>query len=148
MDVATASSSLALHGFKQTRQRRAVLEVIARVGRSMTAAEVYAWARELCPELGLPTVYRTLEILERLGMIRRIHTAGSCEGFAPIGIPEGHHVVCVKCGRVAEFSGCNVSELIPAVMRETGFHIEEHFLELVGTCLDCQRSSERPTESA
>jgi Fur family ferric uptake transcriptional regulator len=140
LDVETITSLLSQHGFKHTRQRRAVLEVIAGARTRMTPAQVYCEARSRCPELGLPTVYRTLEILEKLQVIRRIHAVGGCEGFAPSGVLDAHHVVCVSCGRVAEFSGCNVSDLIPSVASQTGFHVEGHFLELLGTCSACQRS--------
>jgi Fur family ferric uptake transcriptional regulator len=137
MDLATTTSTLSHHGFKQTKQRRAVLEVLAGAGARMTAAQIYAEARRRCPDLGLPTVYRTLEILERVRVIRRVHMAGNCEGFAPASLADGHHVVCVRCGKVAEFAGCNVAELIPAAVRQTGFRVEEHFLELLGTCETC-----------
>lgn len=140
MDIETVTSLLSQRGFKQTRQRQAVLEVMSGTRVRMTPAQVYAEARQRCPDLGLPTVYRTLEILEQLKVIRRIHTSEGCEGFAPAGVLDAHHVVCVRCGRVAEFSGCNVSELIPSVADQTGFHVEGHFLELLGTCGPCRGS--------
>jgi Fur family ferric uptake transcriptional regulator len=136
-DLSAITSELSRHGFKQTRQRQAVLGVMAGAQARMSPAEVHARARELCPDLGLTTVYRTLEILDRLGAIRRVHMTDNCEGFAPSSRGEGHHVVCVKCGRVAEFAGCNVADLIPVAMQQTGFHVEEHFLELMGTCGQC-----------
>ena len=137
MDLAATTMALARHGFKQTRQRRAVLEVLATASGRMTAAQVYSEARRRCPDLGLPTVYRTLEILEKVRAIRRVHLDGNCEGFAPANSADGHHVVCVKCGKVAEFDGCNVAELIPEAVRQTGFDVQEHFLELLGTCREC-----------
>ncbi len=137
MDLGVATARLSDHGFKKTRQRRAVLDVLASTEIGLTAAEVHAQARERCRVLGLPTVYRTLEVLEESGLVRRIHTAGGCERFAPVSLFDSHHVVCVRCGRVAEFVGCNVRELIPAAVRQTGFHVEGHFLELLGTCNTC-----------
>ncbi len=118
-----------------------MLEVVAGAEARMTPAEIHERSRQLCPDLGLTTVYRTLEILDRLGAVRRVHMADNCEGFAPASRTEGHHVVCVKCGRVAEFTGCNVAELIPAAMRQTGFRVQEHFLELMGTCDRCYRAA-------
>ncbi len=150
MDLAATTSMLTRNGFKQTKQRRAVLEVLAVAGVRMTAAEIFTEARRRCPDLGLPTVYRTLEILERLRAVRRVHVAGNCEGFAPTALADGHHVVCVKCGKVAEFGGCNVAELIPVAIRQTGFCVEEHFLELLGTCGDCSAAglSQGPSANA
>jgi Fur family transcriptional regulator, ferric uptake regulator len=147
MDLTATTSMLARHGFKQTKQRRAVLEVLEAAGARMTAAQIYAEARRRCPDLGLPTVYRTLEILERVRAIRRVHIAGNCEGFAPASLADGHHIVCVKCGRVAEFGGCNVADLIPAATSQTGFRVEEHFLELLGTCGECSEVATREATS-
>ena len=140
-DLSSVETELSHHGLKLTRQRHAVLEVMAGAEARLSPAEVHEQARRLCPDLGLATVYRTLEILDRLGVIRRVHMTDNCEGFAPSTLSEGHHVVCVKCGRVAEFAGCNVSELIPAAVRQTGFHVEEHFLELMGTCGECYQAA-------
>lgn len=138
--ITAAVSVLSEHGFKQTRQRHAVLEVMDATQMALTVAEVHERGRRRCPDLGLPTVYRTLELFEHLGLVRRIHTAGGCERFAPVGRADSHHVVCVSCGRVAEFTGCNVAELIPAATSQTGFCVEEHFLELLGTCGECSVS--------
>lgn len=140
-DLSSVTGELSRHRFKLTRQRRAVLEVMAGAESRLSPAEVHEQARRLCPDLGLATVYRTLEILGRLGVIRRVHMTDNCEGFAPSTLSEGHHVVCIKCGRVAEFAGCNVSELIPAAVQQTGFHVEEHFLELMGTCGECHEAA-------
>jgi Fur family ferric uptake transcriptional regulator len=139
LDLSTTKALLAQRGFKLTRQRRAVLDVVATTKARLSPAELHEQARQLCPDLGLATVYRTLDILDRLGLVRRVHMNDHCEGFAPVVQGEGHHVVCVKCGRVEEFLGCNVSALIPTATRQTGFHIQEHFLELMGTCADCYR---------
>lgn len=128
---------MSAQGYKLTRQRRAVLSVIAQAKGRMSPADIHASARSECPDLSLATVYRALEVLDRVGAVRRVHMTDHCEGFAAASLSEGHHVVCVACGRVAEFSGCNVAALVPEAVRQTGFHVEEHFLELIGTCAEC-----------
>jgi Fe2+ or Zn2+ uptake regulation protein len=143
LDLEVATTRLSEHGFKQTRQRRAVLGVLTETDVGLTASEVHARARARCRVLGLPTVYRTLEVLEESGLVRRIHTAGGCERFAPVSHFDSHHVVCGRCGKVAEFVGCNVGELIPSAVRQTGFHVEGHFLELLGTCNTCYLPDEQ-----
>jgi Fur family ferric uptake transcriptional regulator len=138
MDAQTVAQQLATRHFKLTRQRRAVLDAILDTQSRMSPAEVYERARRNCPDLGLATVYRTLEILDEIGVIRRVHMSDNCEGFAPATLPHGHHVICIECGRVTEFEGCDISTVLTKAARQTGFHIEEHWLELMGTCDECQ----------
>ncbi len=123
-------------GYRMTRQRAAVLRAVADSGTTLSALQLCDKARQTCPDLGLATVYRTLDVLNAVGGVERCHAA-SGRGF--VSCPPGahHHVVCVVCGRVAEFSRCNVATLIPEVSRETGFRVESHLLELAGTCPTC-----------
>ena len=83
LDLNTLNVQLSEQGYKLTRQRKAVVEVVAHTRTRLSAADVFAKAQRACPDLGLTTVYRTLEILEQLGVIRRLHLDDGCEGFAP-----------------------------------------------------------------
>ena len=105
----------------------------------LTAAEVYAKAQRECSDLGLTTVYRTLEILEQLGAIRRVHLEDGCEAFAPTALEHGHYVICHSCQATIEFEGCDLTRLLNRVANQTGFVIEQHWLELVGRCPKCQK---------
>jgi len=129
--------------FKLTRQRRAVLNAIAASQVRMSAADIYARAGRECHDLGLATVYRTLDILAEIGAIRRVHLVDDCEGFAPAALAHGHHVICVKCNRVMEFEGCDISAVLTSAARQTGFRIEEHWLELMGICGECYSSKDK-----
>ena len=82
-DAAAVSGQLAARGLRLTRQRRAVLDAIAGAPSSLSALQVYDAAREGCPELGLTTVYRTLEVLTEIGALRRVHGPDHCESFVP-----------------------------------------------------------------
>ena len=86
-----------------------------------------------CPDLGLTTVYRTLEILEQMGVIRRVHLDDGCEGFAPASAEHGHHLICSRCQETIEFEDCNLNALLKRVSEQTGFTIQQHWLELVGS---------------
>jgi Fur family ferric uptake transcriptional regulator len=127
-----------LAGYKLTRQRRAVLEVIAAGGMHLSPAEVYEQAKVKCPALGLTTVYRTLELLSALGLVRRVHLEEGCHSFASASRGHSHHLICNECGEVVEFDGCDLSPLLERVAQHTGFVIEAHWLELFGTCPACQ----------
>ncbi len=132
------SEQLRSAGYKITRQRRAVLQVLAERNAHWRPWEIYQRARQRCPALGLTTVYRTLDILCELGLVQRVHLEQGCHSFAPVSQGHSHHLICRKCGEVTEFEGCDLSPLLERVSRSTGFVIEEHWLELFGTCPACQ----------
>lgn len=126
-------------GFRLTRPRRAILEVLSRQGSSLKPEEVQRHAEPLCPGIGLVTVYRTLTLLADLGCIRRVHQDHHCHGYARADFSHGHHVVCRGCQKVIEFPGSeDIETIIGQVARRTGFDIDDHLLELMGTCPDCQ----------
>ena len=136
-DTAQVSAEFSARGLRLTRQRRAVLDAIAAAPSSLNALQVYDAARGNCPELGLTTVYRTLEVLAEIGALRRVHGPDHCEGFVPASAAHGHTVVCSECGRVTEFTACDMRGVADAAARETGYRITGHFLQLSGLCAGC-----------
>ena len=139
LDRDTLATQLNQHGYKLTRQRKAVVEVMTLANTRLTAAEVFAKAQRECPDLGLTTVYRTLEILEQLGTIRRVHLEDGCEAFAPTAIEHGHYLICANCQTTIEFEGCDLNAMLDRIADQTGFTIDQHWLELVGRCPKCQK---------
>lgn len=139
IDRTALAAQLNQHGYKLTRQRKAVVEVMTLTNTRLTTAEVFAKAQRACPDLGLTTVYRTLEILEQLGAIRRVHLEDGCEAFAPTAIEHGHYLICASCQTTIEFEGCDLSAMLDRIATQTGFTIDQHWLELVGRCPKCQK---------
>ena len=126
-------------GRRLTRPRRAVLRVVAEATRALTPAQVHEQARVHYPQVGLVTVYRALELLAELGLVRRIHTEEGCHGYVPVAMGEaGHHLVCTSCHQAVEFPCTGMEETLAGVERLTGFSIREHWLELFGLCPACQ----------
>ncbi len=126
------------HGYKLTRPRRAVLRVVAEAARPLSPAQVFARARRHYPALGLVTVYRTLEILDHAGVVRRLHGDDGCHTYVVASPGHAHHIICASCSRAAEFVNCDLEALLRAVGRETGYTVEQHWLELFGLCPECQ----------
>ena len=124
-------------GARMTAPRRAVARVLGESDGWMSAEAIAVRARHYCPSVGLVTVYRTLDLLERVGVARRVHGPTGCHGYALASIDDGHFVVCRKCHQVIEFSGCEVDRVVRRVVRRTGFQVETHMLELVGLCAEC-----------
>lgn len=145
-DSAHVTAELAARGLRLTRQRRAVLDAIAATPSSLSALQVFDAARERCPELGLTTVYRTLDLLAEIGALRRVHGPERCEGFVPANAAHGHTVVCSACGRVTEFTACDMHDVVDAAGRETGYRITGHFLQLSGLCSSCRPAPDATTD--
>ena len=78
-------AAIAARGLRLTRQRRAVVDAVAQASSSVSALQVFDAAETDCPELGLTTVYRTLDLLSEIGALRRVHGPDHCEAFVPAG---------------------------------------------------------------
>jgi Fur family ferric uptake transcriptional regulator len=128
-------------GYRVTQPRLAILSVLQENQEYLSPQEIYLRAKARYQGLGLVTVYRTMEILDRLGIARRVHTRDRCQGYA---LSEGdkHYLVCRRCGQVLEFPCGGLAPLVESVRQETGYLIEGHLLELTGLCLDCQSQGE------
>lgn len=131
-------SRLRKHGYKATPQRRAVLKAISRSREHLTPQALHQRLRLKYPRIGLVTVYRTLGILLELGLVCEVHTGEDTRSYV-VSPPQHHdHLICSDCGKVVDFTDCNVAALEKRLAKETGFAIEAHRLELVGHCRDCQ----------
>lgn len=126
------------NGYRLTEARRAVVEIVQSSNRALTPVEVYDAARAQHPALGLVTVYRTLEKLEELGLIQRVHQSKGCQGFITAGQGHQHLLVCSNCGRTVLFDGDDLSSFINSVARKTGYQITDHWLQLFGLCENCR----------
>jgi Fe2+ or Zn2+ uptake regulation protein len=125
-------------GYRWTRPRQAVARVLAGAHDWLTPEEVHARARRQWPRLGLVSVYRTLGLLADLGFARRVHLEDGCHGYALSSLEHGHYLICRRCQQVLEFPGCDLQPLLRRVARRTGFVIQQHMLELIGVCPECQ----------
>lgn len=126
-------------GQRYTENRRAVVDLLAENG-PMTIPEILA-ARD---DLAQSSVYRNLSILERANVVRRIVTH---DEWARYELDEDltghhHHLICSSCGAVSDFTltddlEASIDAAFAKVARKSGFHLEQHRLDLVGLCRDC-----------
>lgn len=126
------------NGYRLTESRRAVMEILSNSERSLNPTEVYDLARERYRSLGLVTVYRTLTKLEELGLIQQVHHPDGCEAYIAAQSGHQHLLICQICGRTEYFEGDNLRPLMKRVESESGFLVQEHWLQLFGLCSDCQ----------
>jgi len=128
------------NGYRITDPRRAVVETIASSQQALNPFDVFERARSKYPRLGLVTVYRTLEKLEELGLIQRVHSPSGCQAFVSAFSGHQHLLICQRCGRVEFFSGDleKMDSLMQAVGERSGYQIHNHWLQLFGLCAACQ----------
>ena len=126
-------------GCRLTTVRRAVIQVMATTTTPLSPHEVRRRGRLLQPALGLASVYRALDLLEELGFVRRVHQEDGCHGYMPASPGHQHTILCRSCGHAAEFPGSeDLDGLVARVQRDTGYRVEDHLLQLVGVCPECQ----------
>jgi Fur family ferric uptake transcriptional regulator len=131
------------HGYKLTPQRHALLRVIASHHDHLSPEEIYKIARQEYPDIGRVTIYRTLELLNKLNLVCRVHSPDGCRSYMMRRPTEHHHhLVCSGCGRAVDFTDCDLSKLEKALADKTGFTVEGHLLEFYGRCQDCQKTDQ------
>ncbi len=115
-------------GYKVTPQRLAVLRVLA-AERHQSLGEL----RARCPEVGMVTIYRTLDLFSEIGVVRRLDL-----GDGPryeLAEDHHHHLVCESCGGVSEFEEC---PLDLRRLKDIAFEVSSHSLEIYGRCAECR----------
>ena len=129
------------HGYKLTPQRRSIIATIAGSHEHLTPSAIYKKVNLDNPSIGLVTIYRTLEILEKLDLICEMHAGGSCRSYLMRRPSEHHHhLICSDCGTVIDFTDCDLSDLEERLIRETKFKINGHLLEFLGQCYQCSKN--------
>ena len=141
-DLQTVLDRLEQEGMRLTGPRQTVVEAILGYREPFTSAELWAAIQEHAPAIGRATVFRTLDLLARLGLIQRIHDdaeGGRCHAYLACDTGHHHHLICRRCGTVADFAEDGALDaLVDAVQRRTAFRVEGHRLELIGCCPACQ----------
>jgi len=132
-------ASMRRKGYKITPSRRLLVKTIVESHEHLTPAAIFERARDEDPGVSLVTIYRTLEILQKLGFICEVHGGGSCRSYL-LGQPaeHHHHLICSGCGTVTDFTDCSLGDLELELAHKTGFRISGHLLEFLGLCTSCQ----------
>lgn len=119
-----------------TNQRKIILEELRAVTTHPTADEVYGMVRKRMPRISLGTVYRNLEVLSVLGLVRKLENTAGQKRFDG-DISPHHHIRCDVCGKVGDiFDAVDTSGIEHDV--STNFQVTGHTLEFTGICPDCQ----------
>lgn len=129
-------SQLRDRGMRVTPQRIVIHRELCGHSQHMTAEQVLARVSEVLPGTSLPTVYSTLELLEALGLVRRVGTGNGAVVFDSRVEPHAH-TVCRSCGAMADLEGTAAPEEALARAGATGFVPDHAQLVVWGLCPDC-----------
>ena len=136
-DVDSLVAVLRRSGYKITQARRAVIETLAEEASHLTAPDVVEAVQKRTPGVGRASVYRTLELLMRVGLVQSSTLGGAAATYRLTPDRHHHHVVCLECHKTVEFEECALPELERRLGERLGFELEGHLVELYGRCPDC-----------
>jgi Fur family ferric uptake transcriptional regulator len=124
-------------GLRWTPQRRVLLDVLAKSDGHVTGAELVERCRAADPSTVPSTVYRTLDVLEELGIVRHAHGVDGREEFHVLPATDHGHLHCLECRRSWEIDEREATALVAAMRADRGFAVELSHLSVAGVCREC-----------
>ncbi len=126
-------------GLRITSQREAIVDVLLNSEKALDSMEVFDLVHKDHPSMGIVTVYRTMDCLEHLGLLQKVHQDSGCNKF--LRLKEGHHhlLICSNCGKAVYFEGLNFGDQFEKVAQQNDFLLQDHWLQLSGLCPRCQK---------
>lgn len=128
-------------GHRLTEPRMQLVKAVAAQDeRPFTGEDLYEELKQV--GMGRATVFRTLKLLQDLGILSRLHLPEGCQHYV-VSPPEHQHsahhdrLICRECGRVAYLENCPMGEVIARIAKDSGYQVETHHLDLLGVCADC-----------
>lgn len=123
-------------GCRVTAPREAVISVLLGTLRPLCIQELHELARKQHPDLGVVTVYRTVEKLLELNLVQHIYRADGHHAYLPVSSSDQHMLLCNSCGQVAFFEG-DISSLAESIWHKTGYQLDWGLVQFLGLCADC-----------
>ena len=136
-------AELRARGYRLTPQRQLVLEAVTELEHA-TPEEIFASIRQTARGVNVSTVYRTLELLEQIGLVTHTHLGHGAQIYHTADQPAHVHLVCRGCGRILEAADSAAEPLVERLMEEYGFQTDVRHLAVFGMCAECR---ERENES-
>ena len=126
-------------GLRFTKPRKVVLSILEETHHPLSPQVIHQMAEQTDKSISLVSVYRTLDLLNELNLVCRVHGQDDCQGYVLSSPGHHHQLVCQNCQKTVEFTGTTDMEpFIQAIQDQTGFQITGHILQLFGLCPKCQ----------
>lgn len=128
------------HNLPVTSQREAVAETVFFADSHLSVSDIERGLRVRGVRVGKATVYRTLDLLQEAGLVQEHEFGEGFKRYEPLAAESHHeHLICMSCGRVAEFSSERLERMTALIAEEYGYRPHHHRLEIYGFCRDCRR---------
>jgi Fur family transcriptional regulator, ferric uptake regulator len=141
----TWDAALRASGYRVTPQRQLVLEAVTKLNHA-SPEEIFAEVHQKASGVNVSTIYRTLELLEQLGLVSHTHLGHGAPRYHLAAEAQHVHLVCRDCGRVTELAPEAARPLVTALDEEHGFETDVGHLTVFGTCRDCRSLPEASGE--
>lgn len=125
-------------GLRLTPQRQLILEAVHGLSHA-TPEQIHNTVRERVAGVNITTVYRTLELLEELGLVTHTHLSHGSPTYHAAGEHQHVHLVCRVCGTVTEIDPAIMSPVTESLQAERGFRVDVGHVALFGICVDCEK---------
>lgn len=135
--ITRARSELRDRGMRWTPQRRALVEVLVGTDGHVTGTELVERCRLVDPETTASTIYRTLDVLEDIGLVRHSHGHDGREEYHVLPTTEHGHLRCEGCGATWQIEAEEAARLTRTLTRSRGFRVNLSHLTIVGSCAAC-----------
>ncbi len=132
--------ALRAHGYRLTPQRQLVLEAVRRLGHA-TPDDIVAEVRRTATGVNISTVYRTLELLEELGLVTHTHLGHGSPTYHAADDADHVHLVCRECESVEEVPPSVVQDAVAKLADEHGFRVDVRHFAVFGVCRACAAAS-------
>jgi Fur family transcriptional regulator, ferric uptake regulator len=140
VSASTLAAMLRERGLRLTPQRQLILEAVHELGHA-TPEQVHTYVRERVAGVNITTVYRTLELLEELGLVNHTHLSHGSPTYHTVGEDQHVHLVCRACGSIAEIDPSVMRPLTEQLLTERSFRVDVGHVSLFGECGDCKASA-------
>lgn len=127
-------------GYRLTPQRMMIIEVLHNVNHHVSAEEIFAKLKSRYPYANISTVYRTLELMKKLGLLTEIDIGDGCIRYHLLEKGHHHHLICNNCGKIFNLPESLFLELQSRIKRDYKFNANLRHMAIFGVCSDCQSS--------
>jgi Fur family transcriptional regulator, ferric uptake regulator len=130
--------------FKLTNQRKVVFEILTeKKEEHLSPEEIYEHIKDIYPEIGLATIYRTLQLFEEIGLVYKLNFDDGCYRYEILSpnnkeVHQHHHLICKKCGKIMEVKEDLMNSLEEIIEKQYNFEIKNHIVKFTGICSQCR----------